>query len=118
MAGANIGPLAEVRLAQNNGSRGTQFFGDERISCWPGSEQGKRAGGSHHFVGGVDVVFDKDGYAVQRSTRTFGFALLIESCGDGESVGIELNHTVDRGTAFIDFVDSVRVFFYEGACGE
>ena len=54
----------------------------------------------------------------KRSARAFYFALLIESFGDRERVGIEFDNAVDRGTAFIDFLDTVGIFFHQGARGE
>ena len=71
-----------------------------------GAEQRERAGGGHHSVGGIDVVFDQHRDAVHRAARAFGFALLIEGIGDGECVGIHLDDGVDRGAILIDLGDA------------
>ena len=42
------------------------------------------------------------------------FALLVEGCGDGQSVGIEFDHAVDGRPAPVDFFDPGHVFLREG----
>ena len=64
MTGANICPLAEIGLAQNHRSGGAQFFRDERIFEWLGTDQRERSGRRHHPVGSINVVFDQNGNSV------------------------------------------------------
>src|SRR6266851_2758011 len=54
---------------------------------------------TNESCGGIDVVFDQHRDSVHWSARAFGLALLIESGGDGKSVGIEFEDAVDGGAA-------------------
>src|ERR1700731_2598899 len=109
MAGTDVGPLAEIGLPQDNSSGGAQFLRNEGILWRLGADQSERTCGGHHAVGGIDIVLNKDGDSVHRSARAFGLALAIERVSNGESVGIELKHAVDRGTVFVDVVDALGV---------
>src|SRR3989442_16762 len=104
MTGADVSPLTEIRLAENDGAGRAQLARNERIFGRPGANQGQRSRSGHHLVRGIDVVFDKYGNAVQRTTRTLGFAFLVKGIGDGERVRIEFDHAVEGGTMFVDLV--------------
>ena len=114
MAGANVGPLAQVGLAQNDGAGLAQFLRHERIFRRTRTHQRQRSGRGLHAVGGVDVVFDQDGNAVQRAARALGFALLVEGLRDGQGVGIEFDHAIDGRPAPVYFFDPGHVFLGEG----
>jgi hypothetical protein len=61
------------------------------------------------MVGGVDVVLDDDRNAVQRAAHARGPPLGVTCVGDGERVGIELDHRGKRGTAPIQRLDAGEV---------
>src|SRR4029077_19404336 len=96
MTRANVGPFAEVGFAENHGAGLAESLDDERIFRRLGSaDQGQRAGGGHHLVGGVDVVFDDDGDAVERTAGALVFAFTVKRVGDLEGVGIQFDDAVD-----------------------
>ena len=118
MAGTNVGPLAEIGFAEDNGAGGAQLLRYEGILGRPGADERERPGGGHHLVGGIDVVFDEHGDAVQGAARTFGLAFLIERIGDGEGVGVEFEHAVEGWAVLVDFADAGSVLLDERASGE
>ena len=85
VAGANVGPLAEIGFAEDDGAGCAQFLRDERIFRRLRADQSQRAGGGHHLIRGIDVVFDEHGNTVQWSAWAFGFALPVERIGDREA---------------------------------
>ncbi len=109
MAGPEVCPLAEIGLAENHGAGRAQLLSDKRIAGGDGAGKGKRSGGGHHAIGSIDVVFDEYGNAVQRAARAFLMALLVESIGDRQRVGIQLDNGVDGRTALVDFVDPLQI---------
>src|SRR5947209_14525329 len=66
MGRAEVGPLAQIRLAEDTSARVPQLLRDEGVLRGPRADERERAGGRLHAVGGGDVVFDEDGDAVQR----------------------------------------------------
>ncbi len=95
MAGAIVGPFAQISLAQDDGARVAQA-GDQRgvFGSWS-TRQRERAGSGHHFVGGIDVVLNKDRDAVEGAARPFFLALAIERGGNGGCVRIKFDDGVD-----------------------
>jgi hypothetical protein len=105
MAGANVRPLAEIGLAQEHGPGLAQLLRHKRISCWLRSQKCQRSGGGLHAVGGIDIVFDQNRNSVQRTADVSFFSFLVEGIGDGQSVGIDFDDAVERGTLFVDLFD-------------
>ena len=118
MRGAEVGPLAEVGLAQDHRAGRAQTLRDGGILGRRGSFERQRSGGGGHAVGRIDVVFDKDGDAVQRPSRAPGFPFPIERIGDGERVGIEFQHGAQRGPLAINGGDARQVSFRNRPGGE
>ena len=115
MAGPEVGPLAQIGLAENHRSRLAQSLGDEGIARRDGAGESERAGGGHHAIGGIDVVLDENGNAVQRAARPFVAPLFVERIGDRQRVGIELDDGVDGRPALVDFVDALEILLRQGA---
>ena len=78
MFAAEVRPLAQIRLAQNQRACLPQALDNERVARCDISFQRERTGGRLHPVMRVNVVFDKDGNAVERTTRFTGGPLLVE----------------------------------------
>ena len=66
---AEVRPLAQVRLAEDDRARLAQARDDERVLRRLDAGERERAGGRHHAIGGGDVVLDQDRDAVQRPAR-------------------------------------------------
>ena len=79
---AEVGPLAEVGLAEDDGAGGAQARGDGGVLVRRVADQRQRAGGGRHAVGGVDVVLEQDRDAVQRPAHVAVAALAVELPGD------------------------------------
>ena len=73
------------------------------------ADQRQRASRRLHLVGGVDVVFEQDRDAVQRSARTALGSFAIERLGNGERIGVGLDHAAQRWAAAIDRLDALQV---------
>ena len=84
---STIAPAARSRSTTNASRVGRAV--DER----------ERAGGGVHPVGGVDVVLHEHGDAVQRTARLARSSFRVERRGDGERVGVRLEHGMQRRSA-------------------
>ena len=91
MRRTEVGPFAEVRLAQNDRARRTQPFDDECVSSPRDIEQRQRARGRLHLIGGLDVVFDQHRHAVERTARRFRSQFPITRIGNRQRIGIDLD---------------------------
>src|SRR5204862_5512380 len=79
---AEVGPLAQVRLADDTSAGLSQTLRDEGVLRGPRADERERAGRGLHAVGRADVVLDEDGDAVQRPAHAPLFALAVERVGD------------------------------------
>ncbi len=109
---------AQIGFAQNHGAGRTQPFDHGGVARLWRVCQRQRAGGSLHAVGCIDVVFDQDRNAMHRAAWTFLLPLTIQGVGDGERVGIGLDHRAQRGPTTVDGFDSSQVLFGNRARGE
>jgi hypothetical protein len=109
MAGAKIGPLAEIGLAEDDRA-GCAEARDEFGVLGRGSRKGERTGRCHHFVAGFDVVLDEDRDAMEGSARAFVFALTIEVSGDGGGVTIQFDDGVEVRALSINLSDAREIF--------
>src|SRR5262249_36765722 len=64
--GADVGPLAEVGFAEQDGARGAQARGDVGVAGRGRAVERERARGGLRAIAGVDVVLEEDRDAVQR----------------------------------------------------
>ena len=85
---SEVGPLAQVGLAEDDGACRAHPRDGERIALRPVVCQRQRARGVHH-AGGVDVVLDEHRDAVQRPAQLAGRALVVERVGVLERRGFE-----------------------------
>ena len=92
---AEVRPLAQVGLAEDDGAGVAQARHDERILWRSGADQRERSGRRHHAVCGGDVVLDDDRDAVQRAARAAGLALRVELVRNRQRVGIDLDEAVE-----------------------
>jgi hypothetical protein len=102
MVGAEVGPFAQIGLAENQGAGLAQAFDDEGIAWRRRIGQGERAGGGQHAVAGVDVVLEQDRDAVQRAARMGG----VQLGGDRQRIGVGFDHRVQRRPLPVDRLDT------------
>src|SRR5438094_10347689 len=101
MAGANVRPLGEIGLAENNCSSLAQLLNNESIFCTARSKHRQRSRRGFHAIGGIDVVFNQDWNSVQRTARTLVFTFFICSLGHRERVCIQFEQAVDRRSLLV-----------------
>jgi len=61
----------------------------------------------------IDVVFDKDGNAVQRPAPPAGFALAIHFGRNCQCIRIDFDHGIDRGASFVYLINAFKIFFHD-----
>ena len=116
MAGANIGPLAQIGLAQNHRAGLAQFLRHERIlraACEPTSASDPAVVCMRSAVSMLSLI--RTGMPCSGPRAPLAFALLVEALGDGQGVGIEFDHAVDRRPAPVDRFDPIDIFLGQGA---
>ncbi len=104
-----IRPFAHVRLAQQHGARLPEPARDEGIVPRPRPHQGEGAGRGQHLVGGVDVVFQQDGDAVQWPAWPTGAQFVVEGGGDLHGLGVALDHAATPRTVTVERLDAGEV---------
>src|SRR6185503_16443946 len=67
--GPEVRPLAQVRLPEDDRARLTKPSGNKRVARRDRLTKRERPGARAHAVGGVDVVLDQHGNAVQWSAH-------------------------------------------------
>ena len=73
------------------------------------SFQRQRSGRGLHAIVRVDVILDQKRDAVQRPARLARPAFLVARCGDGQRVGVEFDHGVDRWPVLVDLFDALQI---------
>jgi len=104
-----VGPLAQGGLAQDDGARRSQPGGHRRILCRRGADQRQRTGRRLHPVVRIDVVFEEDRHTVQRAPHLTRLALGVQLLGNGQRVGVHLEHGIDHRPALIKGLNSSQV---------
>lgn len=87
---SHVRPFAEGRFAEEDGAGLAQLGYYEGVAGDDGAEQGEAAGGCFELVFGGDVVLYEEGDAVEGAAHAVVGAFGVESCGDGEDVGVQL----------------------------
>ena len=108
-----VGPLAQVRLAEDDGAGVSQPRDDERVFGRRDAHERERSGRRHHAVGGGDVVLDHDRNAVQRAARAARLSFGVELVGDRQRVGIDLEDAAERRALPVEGVDARQIFLGE-----
>ena len=96
-ARADVGPLGEVRLPEEDGARLAKPPDEERVGRGTGSDERERPCRRRHPVGRVDVVLHEDRNPVERPARPLFRPLAVEGVGRRERVGVGLDHGPERG---------------------
>ena len=86
--------LVQIRVPDKDRARLTQVFRQRRFIRRNHSIKRERASGGRH-VGCVDIVFEGDGYAVQRPTDLALRALAIESLGFLDRMKVHYDHRIE-----------------------
>jgi hypothetical protein len=92
---AEVRPLREVRLAQDDRTGPTQVGDERRVAPDPHPEQGQGSGRRGHRVVGVDVVLQENRDAVERSPEAPSTSLVVESGRDAERLRFGLDHRAE-----------------------
>jgi hypothetical protein len=108
-AAAEVGPLAQIGLAENHRAGFAQTCGDAGVLRGGLADQGDRAGRGLHRVAGVDVVLQQDWNAVQRAAHLAGSAFGIERFGDRQRIGVEFDHRIDARPGTVDALDARQI---------
>ena len=115
---SEIGPFAEVGLAQNHGSRRAEPGNNERILGCCGAGQRQRTRGRLHAVASVDVVLDEHRHAMERATRALRTPFVIQRSSHGHGLGIQLDDRVKTGAVAVESVNSLKEVVGESLRGE
>src|SRR5207245_9097820 len=111
-------PLAQVSLAEQQGAGPAQLLYQESVLRRLSADQSQRARRGAHPVRRIDVVLDEQGNAVQRAARAFLPAFLVQGVGQGQDVGVDLDHAAQRWALTIDGFDAVQVLLRQGRSEE
>ena len=114
-ARAEVGPLAEVGLAQDDGAGLSEPGHQRRIGGRRSARHGQRARGGEHAVAGVDVVLEQHGNAVEWPP----FARLgVKLVGDRQRVGVQLDHRPQLRPLSVHGGYALQVHLDQASCGE
>ena len=105
---AEVRPLAEVRLAEDDGAGLAQARDDEGVLPRLVRRQRQRAGRVHQ-AGDVDVVLQQDRDAVQRTAHLAGLALGVERVGVLQRRRVELDHRVQLRPSVVHDRDAIEI---------
>ena len=108
LVAAEVGPLAQVRFADDDSARIAQPLRDCRILQRRVARQRQRARRGLLAIAGVDVVFQQNRNAVQRTALPLTPTLIVELPRDVSRVGIELDDRVQVELP-IDHLDPVQI---------
>ena len=109
LRGADVGPLRQVRFAENDRATRAQSCDQRRVAACDVLCEGERAGGRGDRVGGFDVVFHQNRNAVQGATRFSGAAFGVERAGIITRVRIERQNAAQSGACAIKAFDAVEI---------
>jgi len=108
MRRTEIGPLAQVGLAEDHRAGLAQAPHQERVPAGPEILQRQRARGSGHGYG-VDVVLQQYRDAVQRAAHRIGAAFHVAQRRFLQRVRVEFDDGVELGPGLVDRSDAVQV---------
>ena len=114
---AKVGPLGELRLAEDDRTLRTEERDDVRLAAWLRLHQRKRARRRAHQVAGVDIVLDEHRHTMQRASRASRRALGVQLIGRGERVWVDLEHGAQARPRLIDAVDPSNAVRTQAAGG-
>ena len=110
---ADVGPLAEVGLAQHHRTAFAQALHQVGVTHGAHAFQRQRSGAGAHLVGSGDVVLQQHGQAVQRATQLAIAALGITFARNGQRIGVHLDDAVQPGAAAVQRFDACGVALHQ-----
>ena len=122
---AEVGPFAQVRLADEPGARLAQAPGHEGVLGGNRPPERERPRRGRHPIRGADVVLEKDGDPVQRSAGARGVtrvvegvrARAVERVGQGARLRVHLDHRAQGRTLPVEGGDAGQAGIGERARG-
>ena len=115
-AGANVGPLGEIGLAEDDRAGFAQPRHQRRIAVRHVLRQRQRTGG-RGVLDVLDVVLEQHRNAVQRPAHIAGAALLIERARLFERLRVQRKHAVDGVASIVDLGDAVEIRLHQLLAG-
>ncbi len=115
---AEVGPFAEVRLAQDHRAGVAQSRHEKGIARRGEVRERERSGARAHAVARRDVVLEQDRDAVQRAAEHARLALAVALGGDGKGIRIEFDDRADARSLAVDGADAGQVARRQGARGQ
>ena len=119
VTGTDVGPLAEIGLAENDRAGVAKFLGYGGILRRSGSRPAPAIPRWSCMRSAVSMLsLIRTGIPCRGPRGPLLFALLIESVSDGERIGIEFDDAIDGRAMLIEGIDSRQIFLGERAGGE
>src|SRR4051812_24472242 len=109
MRRAEVRPLAQVRLAEYDGTGGTEAFDDVRIARSSRTLECERAGRGSHAIGGIDVVLYEHRDAMHRTAHLTRLPLGVERIGDCECIRVGLEYVTECRSRSIECGDALEI---------
>src|SRR5215472_13093969 len=106
---AEVGPLGQIRLAQNDRAARAQVGRDRRVARRWLPDECERSRGGLHLVAGVEVVLDQYRDAVQRAHHVALVALLVGLAGHRQRIRIQLDDRVHAWSSLVELEDAIDV---------
>ena len=107
--GAEVCPLREVRLAEDDRAGRAQVGGDRRVVKGRLAHKRERSGRGLHLVPGVDVVFEQHRDPVERADDLALRAAVVRVLRELKGIGVQLDDTVDVRAGLVERADAVEV---------
>jgi hypothetical protein len=109
MGAADVRPFAQIRLPQNDRTRGAQPRDDRRIAARDVVLQRQRARGGGDRVGGLDIVLHQQRNAEQRPMCLAGFPGGIGRLRLAKRIRIDRDHAMKRRPVAIDCFNAPEI---------
>ena len=109
MAGTEIRPLAQVRLAQDHRTRFAKPSRHKGVLARNRSHQCERPGCGHHSVVSGDIVLDEHRESMERPPQPARFALAVQCLGDGQRIRIDFDDRIQLGTFSVHTLDALQI---------
>ena len=112
---AEVGPLGQVRLAEDDRPGAPQRRDHRRVRGHLAPDEGQGTGRRLHAVGRRDVVLDDDRDPVKRTAEPPALSLGVSLGGDAQGLGVRLD---DRAEQWVEPADPAQIRLRERQAGQ